>query len=146
LEIHAVFLDLEDLKKNKLTVAIQAGVFQHMPKKHSAPGGPAKVKNPRKTRLTPAPRVIKGQFKRFLTGIFYKDDVFQTFSLKKLKAKTMKKYENTKRLKIRIVFFGYSFFRGTCSSRHQRIRNQHKILHFMNRDRPLCTLQISAEF
>jgi hypothetical protein len=42
-----------------------------MPKKHSAPGGPAKVKKPRKTRPTPAPRVIiKGQFKRFFTGIF----------------------------------------------------------------------------
>jgi hypothetical protein len=81
---------LGGLKRNKLTVAIQAGVFQHMPKKHSAPGGPAKVKKPRKTRLTPAPRgIIKGQFKRFFTGIFYRDTGFQTFSLKKLKAKKL---------------------------------------------------------
>ncbi len=80
LKIRTVLLYLKD-KKNKLTVAIQAGVFQHMPKKHSAPGGPAKVKKPRKTRLTPAPRVIiKGQFMRFFTGIFYRDAGFQKCS------------------------------------------------------------------
>jgi hypothetical protein len=59
-----------------------------MPKKHSAPGGPAKVKKPRKTRPTPAPRVIiKGQFMRFFTGTFYRDAGFQKCSLKELKAK-----------------------------------------------------------
>jgi hypothetical protein len=64
-----------------------------MPKKHSAPGGPAKVKKPRKTRLTPAPRgIIKGQLTRFFTGIFYRDTAgFQKCSLKELKAKNHKK-------------------------------------------------------
>jgi hypothetical protein len=75
------------IKKNKFTVAIQAGVFQHMPKKHSAPGGPAKVKKPRKTRLTPAPRVIiKGQVMRFFTGIFTEMPAFKML-LKRVKSK-----------------------------------------------------------
>ncbi len=105
LKISAVLLDLKDKKKQAYRCHTGRGVPAYAEKTFSSrrTGEGKKAQEDQAHACTSWNN--KGSAYEILHGYFYRDAGFQTFSLKSLKQKAMKKCENTKKLKIRIVFW-----------------------------------------